>query len=356
MNIQYRCTTRSQTPFATCQLSTIVSFNPIIALQHAHIFVWQYIQRHRQKNMNAQYFFDLGMSFIEKDKFKEALTSFEKSTRLQPDFADANFGIGVCKIKLGDKAKGEAAIRKAAQLGCKEAQLYFDTHHEPTINTCNKTNNTATNNYGDRESIDLFSNRRIKNMAASSARPLDVATDLMNFSLAARWPRFFARIFDLWWEVLIVAFALAKIGLYSEFVKSSKDTESAMLFGLICLPVALALDASVYGLFENTPGKAWQGLKVSTIDCKALSFIQYLARNFSIWAKGLALGIPLFNLFTMHDQYNRLGKGRQTNYDEPLEYIVYMQPTGAMRKASFGLAFALLFLCIIASSKYFPFK
>lgn len=75
--------------------------------------------------MNAQYYFDIGISFIKNGKLKEALTCFEESTKLQPDFPNANFGVGVCLIKLGDIAKGNAIILKAARLGSLEAQSYI---------------------------------------------------------------------------------------------------------------------------------------------------------------------------------------------------------------------------------------
>jgi len=78
--------------------------------------------------LNAQYFFNTGMSFIGNENYKDALACFEESVKLQPDFADANFGVGVCKIKLGLTTEGEKDVLKAARLGCKEAQLYFDNH------------------------------------------------------------------------------------------------------------------------------------------------------------------------------------------------------------------------------------
>ena len=308
--------------------------------------------------MDAKYYFDTGMSFIENGELKKALACFEESAKLQPDLADANFGVGVCKVKLGDKVNGEAAIRKAARLGCKEAQSYFDICHDTTINTTFDSNGMFSNKYDDRKNIDLSGDRRNNNKSVLPSQPLEIAIDHLGYSLAARWPRFFARILDIWWEVLFVAFALIKIGRYSGFVMPSKDPEGAnMLFGLICLPLALIVDASVYRLFENTPGKALLGLKVSTFDGGALNFGQYLARNFSMWVKGLAFGIPLFNLFTMHDQYSRLGKGKQASYDEQSGYVVCAQPVGLMRKVVFGLMFtSLLFVLAILNGRHQPYK
>lgn len=97
--------------------------------------------------MNAQYYFDTGMSFIEKGKYKEALSCFEESVKLQPDFADANFGIGVCKIKLGDTVNGEATILRAARLGNIDAQSYFEGRHDAANKTTHSSNIASVDNH-----------------------------------------------------------------------------------------------------------------------------------------------------------------------------------------------------------------
>jgi|GEM_PF-1037346 len=309
--------------------------------------------------MDAQYYFDTGMSFIEKGELKKALTCFEESAKLQPDFADANFGVGVCKVKLGDKVNGEASIQKAARLGCKEAKSYFDTLHDAAINTTFDSNGTFSSKSDGRKNIDLFGDRRSNNKSVSPSQPLEIVIDRLEFSLAARWPRFFARILDIWWEVLVVSLAFgAVLGRFSGFAKSTIDPKDmGMLVAIFCIPISLILDASVYRLFENTPGKALLGLKVSTFDGGALNFGQYLTRNLSMWVKGLAFGIPLFNLFTMHDQYSRLGKGKQASYDEQSGHIVCAHPIGLIRKVGYGLMFAsLLFGLAILNGRQQPYK
>lgn len=175
--------------------------------------------------------------------------------------------------------------------------------------------------------------------------PSKTNPDPLSIPLATRWPRFFARIFDVWWEILLVSFVLgATLGRYSAgFVEWLNGPGASQLFGILCLPIGLIVDASVYRLIGNTPGKALLGLKVGTLDGRALSFSQYLGRNFSIWTRGLALGFPLINLFTMARQSGRLGKGQQASYDETTGYRVRARPIGWIRKVGFGLAFAGVF-------------
>jgi uncharacterized RDD family membrane protein YckC/dihydrofolate reductase len=177
--------------------------------------------------------------------------------------------------------------------------------------------------------------------------PPKTGPDPLSYPLATRWPRYFARIFDVWWEVLLVSFVLgAVLGWYSaSFVEWINGPGArSQLLGILCLPIALILDALLYRVIGNTPGKALLGLKVVTLDGKPLSLAQYLGRNFSMWVSGLALGFPFIILFTMANQSRRLGKGQQTSYDEPAGFRVRSKPFGWVRKTAFGSAFAGLFV------------
>lgn len=174
--------------------------------------------------------------------------------------------------------------------------------------------------------------------------------DSLSYPLATRWPRFFARIFDVWWELLLVVFVLsAVLGRYSaSFVEWINGAGASQLFGFLCLPIALILDASLYRIVGNTPGKALLGLNVGTLRGEPLSLAQYIKRNFSMWVSGLALGLPLINLFTMANQSSRLSKRQQASYDEPMGFRVRSKPCGWVRKSAFGFAFAGLFVVMVA--------
>jgi uncharacterized RDD family membrane protein YckC len=176
--------------------------------------------------------------------------------------------------------------------------------------------------------------------------PPKATPDPLGYPLATRWPRFFARIFDAWWEILLVSFVfVAVLGRYSaSFVEWINGPGASQLLGFLCLPIALSLDALLYRVVGNTPGKALLGLKAGTLDGKPLSFAQYLSRNFSMWASGLAFGLPLINLFTMANQSRRLGKGLQASYDEPTGFRVRSKPSVWVCKIAFGFAFASLFV------------
>lgn len=176
--------------------------------------------------------------------------------------------------------------------------------------------------------------------------PLDISYNTTNYQMAGRWPRFFARIFDVWLEFIIVSFITGMIlGFFSiNFEKWIDGEWGDLLSWLIILPIALILDAIIYKIFGHTPGKALLGIRVISPSSSDLNFDQYLRRNFSMWVDGFALGIPFINLLTMSKQYTRLGKGQQTNYDDYGGYQVRSDSIRLWRKLAFGILFFALFL------------
>ena len=175
--------------------------------------------------------------------------------------------------------------------------------------------------------------------------PSKQAVNPIDFPMTNRWARFFARIFDVWWETLLVVTVSAYfLGRYSaHFVEWINSYGSSQIFGILCMPFALILDAIIHRVLGNTPGKALLGIRVRTFDGKSLGFTQYLIRNFSVWMKGLAFGIPLFNLVTMSAQSSRLGKGLEASYDESSGFTVRSKSPNWIRKIAFGIAFICLF-------------
>jgi uncharacterized RDD family membrane protein YckC len=179
-----------------------------------------------------------------------------------------------------------------------------------------------------------------------SSTPGSANSNYRHVQLAKAWARFFARIFDVWCEILITGFFLAVFlgGLSTNFIEWFNQPSADYFFNILCLPIALLLDASLYYLFGNTPGKALLGLKVITLSGEPLKFKEYLHRNFLLWKSGFAFGIPLFNLYTMEKQFRRIKKGQQASYDEFTGHQVCKQPTTWIRKTLCVFTFTLLFI------------
>jgi uncharacterized RDD family membrane protein YckC len=181
--------------------------------------------------------------------------------------------------------------------------------------------------------------------SAEGGEMTEPETDLPSQPPAKRWPRFFARIFDCLWETLLVSEILLALGSYSaEFVVWLSQPFNRHAFGAICLLLAMFIDSTVYRALGNTPGKAFIGLKVTTSRGAQPTFGEYLTRNINLWAAGLGLGFPIFNLITMAYQARRLGKGQQASYDESSGNRVRATPIGTLRWMAFLLVFFTLYV------------
>jgi len=132
-----------------------------------------------------------------------------------------------------------------------------------------------------------------------------------------RWPRAFARMLDLAWEISLV------VGLLTYFVNSASVDSGfgspvfyLMLF--VSLPIALLLDAIIAGLFGNTPFKAIIGVKAVTARGERLSLVKHIRRNIGVWTDGLGMGVLPMSLFTLTQQFKRVSGRREAIYDERL--------------------------------------
>ena len=137
-----------------------------------------------------------------------------------------------------------------------------------------------------------------------------------------RWPRAFARLFDLLWEIPVALFALlllaSKTGSGSVAIGSIE-----FLFVLfLALPLALLLDAIIAGIFSNTPAKAIIGVKATSSRGERLDLRTHLRRNFGVWTDGLSLGIAPITIFSMLRQFKRVSGRREAIYDERLHVRV----------------------------------
>ena len=183
--------------------------------------------------------------------------------------------------------------------------------------------------------------------AVTTGDAAEAAAALPSLPDAGAWRRFFARLFDMWWQIPLVAFvSTAVLGFVSPaFLAWASSPHGAQAFALLCLPLAFLLDAVLVARFGRSPGKALLGLSVASIDGARLPLATAVRRNLGMWFAGLALTIPLLNLATMLRQGWRVENGRPASYDEG-KYRVLARPIGWGRKLGFAGAFALLFVLL----------
>jgi hypothetical protein len=142
--------------------------------------------------------------------------------------------------------------------------------------------------------------------------------------LARPWPRYWARMLDttLFTNLLALVagtiWALSFPRSYAEFFQSDNSSYPGYKFiwvlWLLC-PLAMVLDASIYCIFGNTPGKALLGIKVRGPDGARLTYRAALRRNFGVYWRGLGTGFPLVGLFTLVHAYNVAAAGKASSWD-----------------------------------------
>lgn len=171
-------------------------------------------------------------------------------------------------------------------------------------------------------------------------------------SIASGWPRFFARLFDFWLVGSVITLSIVSAVFFMGLSVPNwvYNPIAKILFVLILSAILLTLDAAIYKVFGNTPGKALLGLNVVTLDFKPLTFGRYLYRNFSMWFRGLALGIPVITFVAMYYEFDNLRKGKPTSYDESIGCRVRSKAIGLPRKIIFGVMFlSLCFFVLLLS-------
>jgi hypothetical protein len=124
-----------------------------------------------------------------------------------------------------------------------------------------------------------------------------------------------------------------------------QDPTSAGIFAWMMVPIAMVADAAVVAVFGNSLGKGLLGVRVRSMDGKALRFSAYMQRNFKVWTYDFGLCIPLISLLTMGSQAQALKKRTATGYDSGL-YEVKALPLGPVRAIAAATVIVLLFALV----------
>jgi len=161
--------------------------------------------------------------------------------------------------------------------------------------------------------------------------------------------RLCARLFDMWSTTVLIALPVGLgLALLPESQRESMATTlGEQITGVLCLVLGLVLDAALLARFGTTPGKAMLGVRVEAADGQPLVLRQALRRNVHMWWAGMALTIPLLNLFTMGRQGWRLASDRPASYDQG-RYRVLALPLGWNRWPTF-LVIAFMLLLIVGA-------
>ena len=147
------------------------------------------------------------------------------------------------------------------------------------------------------------------------------------------WIRFVARMFD-YALIFLAVFILREVFHLQLFF------EFPIPFELV---LWIPIEALFLILFRRTPGK-WL-LKCTVISERGLKlhYKEALSRSFSVWVRGMGVGLFFLSIFTMLYAYIALTKNGKTSWDRDEKTTVQHHPIHPIR-----LFFALLFIiCVI---------
>lgn len=151
-----------------------------------------------------------------------------------------------------------------------------------------------------------------------------------------RWPRAFARLLDLTWEMSIIMAVMAYF-ISSASISIGFGSPVLYLMLFISLPIALMLDAVIASLLGNTPFKALIGVKAVTARGERLGLGKHIRRNYGVWTDGLGMGILPMSLYTLVRQFKRVSGRREAIYDERLHARSHSSNYAGLRLTSLVL-------------------
>ncbi len=139
------------------------------------------------------------------------------------------------------------------------------------------------------------------------------------------WLRFCARMIDVQlWGVLVATLLMAFAPLLPKIPNWVTGMVSLFLYNFV--------EAIAFALYGTTIGKWFLRIDVRTATGDVLTFGRALGRVFSIWFRGMGLGIPLVNLFAMAACHGRLKSRGITEWDREGRFRVIHGPLGTGRR------------------------
>jgi uncharacterized RDD family membrane protein YckC len=165
---------------------------------------------------------------------------------------------------------------------------------------------------------------------------------------AQPWPRFWARRIDIAVSASLIAFLLGMVHPSTFHEPVFTGLVGQQLLGWLSLPFAMILDAVVYSVFGNTPGKWLAGVKVKRVDGQKVTFSTYVGRNFGVWWSGLGTGFPIVSLITLIVAHGKASDGEISSWDKGRETRTFAVSPGGERPVLAGSIYILMVIGFMA--------
>ena len=119
------------------------------------------------------------------------------------------------------------------------------------------------------------------------------------------WVRYFARIIDVYFGGVLVVMMWVMLS-PTTYNKVFGNINNEYVAGIILYIIWLFIEAMILATFGTTVGKWIFSSKVVSVDGGKLKYSSALSRSFLMFINGLGLMIPIVNLFTLSNSYNKL--------------------------------------------------
>jgi len=162
------------------------------------------------------------------------------------------------------------------------------------------------------------------------------------------WRRYAARFVDnmivggVTWFMIGLVFGLVAPGVIEAFTAQLAGPYGNLLNGMMTLAVALPGNALITGLTGLSIGKWIFGVRVLR-NGRPIGFPAAISREFEVWWRGLAGGVPLVSLGTLWHQFDRLSiKTPSTPWDMRQGNVVTYRPETLASKVWMWVAVAVV--------------
>lgn len=170
---------------------------------------------------------------------------------------------------------------------------------------------------------------------SDNSKGIDDSIDGWLINPVTPWRRYGARFLDISING-ILGVLLLSIAWYSIAPLSAQNFFSALNPAtdiLLTVFMSIIISGILTGFSGTTIGKWIFGIRVTMPDGSTIGIINGIARDFGVWVKGLALGIPIISFITMYMSYNRLKNKGSTSWDHSEGYVVTHRPNGWIQYA-----------------------
>src|SRR5262249_17979727 len=103
------------------------------------------------------------------------------------------------------------------------------------------------------------------------------------------------------------------------------------IYAIVGLAAYAIFETFCLNIFGGTFGKKIYGIRLVPTQADRITFPAALKRSFSVWARGLGLGIPLVSFITILVAYFDLKKEGQTPWDRDLHFVVHHRDLSVLR-------------------------